>query len=175
MTKKPRKKKHSAMKRLTLTSKYVMKNVAIVFTLNQKATFVDLKTKRIIPAERAMITAAKDITHNWRVYVSVMLENSLGEQYIKTDDCTPERACYQEDMLDHLNEHHIKLINSTKVMDRVNSGWVAIPSGKELTEKEIAELLEVLPCWGEFERGDIKTETDTARERAEMIRLLEVA
>lgn len=173
MTKKPRNKKNSNRKRLTLMSQYVMKDVCIVFTLEQKATFVNLKTLQTIPACRDMITAAKDVTHNWRVYISVMLENQLGDRYVKTNDCSPERRCYQEDMLDHLNDEHIKLTDSTKLADRVNIGWVAVPSGKELTEAQVVSLLEVLPCWDQYERGEIKTEKDKARERAELIRRLE--
>lgn len=172
-TKKPRKRKNSNIKRLTLVSQYVLKNIGIVYTLEQKANFIDLRTKQLIAATPSMVSAANDVQHNWQVFVAVMLENQIGEQYIKIAECTPERRCYQVDMLERLNEAHIELIDSTKLADRVNTGWVAVPSGKELTEEQVTELLECLPCWGVYERGSIKTETDKRRERAAEIKALE--
>lgn len=168
-----KRKQNSNMKRLTLVSQYVMKGLAIVYTLEQKANFINLRSKQVMPATNDMVIAAKEVQHNWRVYIAVMLENQLGERYVKIEDCTPERRCYQEDMLEHLNDQHIKLVDSTKLADRVNLGWVAIPSGVELTEAQVVELLEVLPCWGQYERGEIKSERDKGRERAELIRRLE--
>lgn len=172
-TKKPRKAKNSNMKRLTLMSQYVMKDLAIVYTLEQKANFINMRNNELIPATREMVVSANEVQHPWKVYIAVMLENSLGERYTRIDECTPERRCYQQDMLEHLNREHVKLIDSTKLADRVNTGWVAVPSGKDLTESQIVELLEKLPCWSVYERGSIKTETDKARERAAEIRALE--
>lgn len=172
-TKKPRKKKNSNVKRLTLVSRYVLKNVAIVFTLNQKATFVNINTKKIVPACQDMIVAAKDVQHQWKIYTTVMLENSLGEQYMPINECSPERACYQEDAIDALNVAHIKQINKTKLSDRVNAGWVAVPSGVELSEETVRELIEVLPCWDQFVRGEIKTKEDKKLESETLIRRLE--
>lgn len=171
--KKPRNKANSNMKRLTLTSRYVMKGLAIVFTLGEQATFVNMRTKQIIPACNTMVTAAREVQHNWKVYTAVMLENQVGERYTTINDCSPERACYQEDILDNLNQVHIKQIDATKLADRVNAGWVAIPSGVELTEAQVVELLECLPCWDVYERGEIKTKTDKARETGDLIRRLE--
>jgi hypothetical protein len=171
--KKIRKRYNSNMKRLTLTSRYVMKGLAIVYTLGEKATFTDIKSKRAIPACESMISAAKSAQHSWRVYTAVMLENQLGERYATINDCSPPRPCYQDDMLDALNLAHIEQMDATKLADRVNVGWVAIPSGVELTEAKVVELLECLPCWDIYERGEIKTKTDKAREDGDLIRRLE--
>jgi hypothetical protein len=171
--KKPRNRANSNMKRLTLVSRYVMKGLAVVFTLGEKATFINMKTKAAIPASPEMINAAQRVQHNWKVYTAVMLENRLGERYVTVNDCSPARACYQENMLDNLNDEHVKQIDATKLADRVNAGWVAIPSGVDLTEAEVVALLECLPCWDVYERGDIKTKTDKARETSDLIRRLE--
>lgn len=80
-------------------------------------------------------------------------------------------------MIGHLNQAHIKQTEATKKADRVNLGWVAIPSGVELSEQRVFELLEVLPCWGEFKRGSIETETERLKrehfEREQLIKKLE--
>lgn len=171
--KKPRNKANSNMKRLTLTSRYVMKGLAIVFTLGERATFVNIKTNKVIPACKSMIAAATEVQHPWSVYTAVMLENQLGDRWVPVNECSPPRPCFQEDMLESLNEAHIKQINKTTLANRVNAGWVAIPSGVELTEARVVELLECLPCWDVYERGEIKTKTDKARETGDLIRRLE--
>lgn len=148
------------MKRLTLTSRRALKNVGIVFALNNKATFIELNHDRIVRACPSMITAAQDIQHNWRVYIAVFLENQIGEQYVKIEDVTPVRACYQENMMKDLNDAHIKLIGSTKLADRVNAGWVAMPNGEELEESKIVELMELLNPWDQYERGEIRTQKE---------------
>lgn len=106
-----------------------------------------------------------------------MLENQIGERYFKINECAPERRCYQEDVMEVLNAEHIKLTASTKLADRVNIGWIAIPSGIELTEKKVGELLETLPCWDQYDRGSIETEEERTKrehfERAQQIKALE--
>lgn len=166
-------KANSNVKRMTLASRALLKNFAIVFTLGEKATFVHRKTKRIIPACKTMVAAASEIQHPWSVYTAVMLENQLGERWVPVNECSPPRPCYQENMIEALNAAHIKQINKTTLANRVNAGWVAVPSGAELTEKEVTELLEVLPCWDVYPRGEIKTETDKTRETGDLIRQLE--
>lgn len=160
MTKKPRKKKNSNIKRLTLTSRRALKGVGIGFVLNEKSTFIELKTKRTMLATQAMITAAQGVQHNWKIYIVVFLENQIGEKYAAIEEVIPERACYQECMINELNAAHIKLIGSTKKADRVNAGWLAMPNGEDLEESQIIETLELLKPWGQYERGEIRAQKE---------------
>lgn len=74
-----KRKRNSNMKRLTLVSRYVMKDIAIVFTGGSLATFTNIKTLKQIKATPDMITAATSVQHNWSSYIAVLSETSLGE------------------------------------------------------------------------------------------------
>ena len=172
---KTKRKANSNMKRLTLVSRYVMKDIAIVFTGGSMATFTNIKTLKQIKATPDMITAATSVQHNWSSYIAVMSENSLGDQYYTIAPVDVSRACYQTDIEDQLNEAHIKLIASTKLADRKNVGWVAVPSGVELDNSKVQSLLETQDPWSRCERGadELKVKAERDRELEEQIRLLE--
>ena len=172
-TKKPRKRNNSPVRRVMAARHRMTKGLGIVFTLKQSATIVNLKHGFVIPSSKVLIDAIHNTQYNWRVYITVMLENQLGERYMRIDECTPERSCYQVDMMEHLNKAHTKMIGSTKLADRVNVGWLAIPDGTELNEEHIEKLISVLPCWDVFDRGQIKTDREKKQSDLSLIQKLE--
>ncbi len=172
---KKKKRKNSNMKRLTRVSQYRLKDIAIVFTGGDLATFTNIKTLKQIKATPDMVTAATGVQHKWESYIAVMSETSLGEQYYTIAHVKPERACRQHEIEETLTEAHVKLISSTKLADRKNVGWVTVPSGKQLDDAKVRDLLETQNAWDKCERGadELKIKSERDRDLKEQIRLLE--
>lgn len=165
MSKKPRNKKYNPERNYARVAKFFVKPLAVTYTLGNSPLFVDAAKKRVVPVTETLYRAFHTVQHQWTVYAVVMLENSLGERYIKPIECAPERPCYKDDITDPLHEAHIKHIKTTKKADRVNIGWVAFPIKCDVSEKEIVELLEMHDdCWTRYERGKLELDDERSIE-----------
>lgn len=129
----PRKKKptrkHSSQKRADMLTRRVVKDLGVVFVLNDTkyADVVNLKTKRKVELNSALDEVIRLIPHKWSLLLSVFCVDSFGEKYIKWDVGTADKMCLQRQLDESASKKHADLIRRCNENHLIGIGWIATP------------------------------------------------
>lgn len=146
-----KRKAYNPMKQLTRVADHLTRGVLIGYTTGLGGCImINIKGCRIIPPESRegrQVVAALGRPHTWSCTIGVFGRTQLGEQYMKSEVITTSSRYYQADLAPTFEEYHAKLIPSIPEHHRVAVGWLASPSGVELSEKQASEIFESMGAW----------------------------
>ena len=139
-------KQRISAKRARALINYYLKNKAIIYYTGQDAcAFYDLKKNKltqITPNEYDFITHH---THSWSVYIAVFGKRNTGnynEKIMMSDSHHFKSPYYQRDLTDYLNQEHLTLMKRLNTKHLIGVGWIAIPSGLELSEENAFNIFD---------------------------------
>jgi hypothetical protein len=174
--KKKRTKKYNPNKSQAIVSQQVNKvvektavkfvdNVAMLYTLQNKVDLISLKTKKAVPFTQDYVDIFTNIPMNWSVYLIVFCVNRLGEVYHPMYEVTVDSPIAIDELNTVIKSKHNVLIRNAKEEDMVNIGWLAIPSGKQLSENAVMDLFKYTDPFMSHERGSLKLAIGNRNER----------
>jgi len=145
-----RRKTYNKMKHLAMTADHLLKNKVLCYTNTLKGCYmIDLKQSRIVPPESkegTRVMAALMRPHTWSCYIAVFGRHD-HEEYMKGEQLFTSSRYYQEDLAPVFEEHHGRLIRDFNPNHMCGVGWIADPSGQEISEKVAGHIFEQLDAW----------------------------
>ena len=144
-----KRKANNPQRRLERLGKAVLKNCAITFVAggNGLCAMVDLKTNRAFKPLPALANAIESGRYIWSVYCAVFCRDQAGVEYMQGVEVVTNEPCYQADLLNVLQHHHIALLDGCNEAHKVNVGWLASAVGHEWREKEAGKIFTNLNAW----------------------------
>jgi len=138
------------MKHLAMTADHLIRNKVICYTDSLKGCCViDLKQARIVPPESTegeRIIAALSRPHAWSCFIAAFGRHD-HEEYMKSEQLFVDSKYFQEDLAPIFEEHHGRLIKGMNPDHLCGVGWIADPSGKEISETIAGHVFDQLEAW----------------------------
>lgn len=143
-------KKYNKLKQLTRVADHLIKDKVICYTSKLAGCVVlDTKKFRIVPPESLegkQVVAALSRPHKWSCYISVFGRTHMDE-YMKGEQIFAGARYFQEDLAPTFEQHHGVLIKKVPEHHRCGVGWIADPSGADITEKMAGHIFQQLGAW----------------------------
>ena len=130
------------------SSRAVMRDLAIGFVANRdRLELINVKSNRIEKCGPSIDASMSKIRHKWIVYLGAMGRNKLGKKYIKIDEAGPDFEVYKHQISKSCGDAHKILADSVPANQLSNVGWIATPTGHELSEEHLYDLFSMMGCW----------------------------
>jgi len=130
------------------SSRAVMRDLAIGFVANRdRLELINVKSSRIEKCGPSIDSAMTKIRHKWIVYLGSMGRTELGQCYIKIEEVRVANEVFKHEISEQVGKIHKVLTDSIPAKQLSNVGWIATPTGHELSESHLAELFEIMGCW----------------------------
>lgn len=126
---KKRKGSHNKQKRIDLVNRRVVKDLSVVFVLNDTnyADVVNLKTKKKINLGPVLDKTIRLEPHHWNLLLAAFCRDGAGEEYIKMLVTRSDRPCLQRELDESASKRHSELIRSCNDSHLIGVGWIATP------------------------------------------------
>ena len=121
--------KHSKQKRVNLLTRRVVKDLGIVFVLNDTkyADVVNLRTKKKVNLDKALDETIRLEPHHWNLLLAAFCKDDFDEKYIKLYLTRANKPCLQRELDESASKRHAELIRSCNENQLVGVGWIATP------------------------------------------------
>ena len=137
-----RNKKYNPLKQLDLVAKQALKNAAVGYvTGGEGCKLVDLRSGQPSNASYTTVRLISTLRHEWSVLIAVFGIDSSGQKYMKSEEITVTRPCFQSELIDTLNEKHAALGKNFNQAHLINYGWIGTTYVKNWDEAEAFDLL----------------------------------
>ena len=137
-----RTKKYNPLKQLDLVAKQALKNAAVGYVTGSKGCkLIDLRNKQVSYASHTTVKLISTLRHKWSVFIAVFGIDSSGQKYMKSEEITVTRPCFQSELIDTLNEKHAALGKNFNQAHLINYGWIGTTYVKNWDEAEAFDLL----------------------------------
>jgi len=137
-----RTKKYNPLKQLDLVAKQSLKNAAVGYVTGSKGCkLIDLRNKQVSYASHTTVKLISTLRHKWSVFIAVFGIDSSGQKYMKSEEITVTRPCFQSELIDTLNEKHAALGKNFNQAHLINYGWIGTTYVKNWDEAEAFDLL----------------------------------
>jgi len=147
----PKKRKaYNKLKQLSRAADYFVKDVIVAYTDNLKGcVLLHKKHKRLIPPdsrEGKVAVASLARPHRWSCLI-VALGLDGKTEYFKSELIETTERYFHDDLGPVLEEHHLKLTKEMNPNHFCGLAWLASPTGGDIDEAEVAEILTNLEAW----------------------------
>lgn len=133
-------KQRISAKRAKALINYYLKNKAIIYVTGiGSCIFYDLKKHKLSPITENEYNFITHHTHTWSIFTAVFGKKrypKYNENIMKASSHHFKSQYYQRDLIDYLNKKHSEIIKTMNINQLIGVGWIAIPSGIELSEEE---------------------------------------
>lgn len=144
LTMKKRTKKYNPNKRKHIVAKQLFKNAYVVFTTGEDTCFlVNKKTLKLLPVTDLEYQLINTIPYAWSMYLGALGKIVLPthtDNYIKGECHVFNSPYYHRDLVDYLNETHIKILDRIPKNQRIGAGWIAHPYGEDISSETAFEV-----------------------------------
>lgn len=141
---KKRNKKYNKYKNAEICTDYALKNIYVAYTTSDDDCLLINKKGELMHITHKIYRAIAEVKHKWSVYMSAFGKQPDGKSYSKSSEVITSNRYFQHELIDTLNQEHIKLVKNFNDQQFTGAGWIASPVGAELTEKEAADIFEKL-------------------------------
>jgi hypothetical protein len=145
------------------SAKAALRDLAIGFVANRdRLELISLRHNRIETSGPSIDAAMSKIRYKWTVYLGAMGRNKLGKKYIKIDEAGPDFEVYKHQISKSVGEAHKILADSVPADQFSNVGWIATPTGYNLSEEHLYDLFTMMDCWDNLApwQKDVVSESD---------------
>jgi uracil-DNA glycosylase len=149
------------------SSRAVMRDLAIGFVANRdRLELINVKSNRIEKCGPSIDAAMSKIRHKWIVYLGSMGRTELGKAYIKLEEVRVANEVFKHEISEQVGKIHKALTDSIPSKQLSNVGWIATPTGHELSEKHLGELFDLMGCWDNLAgwQKDVIAESDKLKD-----------
>lgn len=143
-----RKKQYNPYKAAEIITDAALKNIFVAYVTGKDDLCVVINKKgELMQVTNRIYKAIAKVKHKWSVYISVFGFQPDGKGYSKSEVVNCQQRYFQCDLVDYLNSEHQNLINNFNKSQMSGAGWIASPSGVELSEEEAANIFDKLGAW----------------------------
>lgn len=112
---------------------------------------IDWRTCKNIAPGRTIAEAVCDIAHHWTIYLAAFCIDDKGHRYTKAVEVAPEGIYVSDDLAEVIRVFYSELRDGCNPRHMVASGWIANPSGHQLSEEDAARIFEAVGAWPAME------------------------
>lgn len=159
MSKKPRK-KYNPMSIALKMAKSFSKRFAIVWAGTLTAQVVSIGTSKPVQLSKSEAYAITDTPHKWKVYLCVMCRDNFGKDYIQTQELVFTNEYYSSEVSDIVTDKLNDFYRTCNQNHRVNVGWIATTSEKDLSDRALAEMMTDIGAWSFLALWETKENAD---------------
>ena len=144
-----KRKANNPQKRMERVCRAALKNCAVSFLAgsSNKCQLIDIKTNRLFSPTLSLSKVIESGSYLWSVYCAVFCRDQNGKEYMQGLTIKTNEPCRQSDLLSVLHENHLQLLNGCNDAHTLNVGWLASPTGREWSEKEVGNIFTKLEAW----------------------------
>lgn len=153
------KSKYTANRANEALARLTLRPYVIGYVMGVGASIIHRKTLKIEKPTPILNTYVQSVKHKWCIYtVCFLFRNNRYE--LEISEIKANNACYHTDLQDVVFDTNIEELAKHSSSQRVNVGWLAIPSGKLLEESEICTILEKLNPYDQYVLGSLVFEDE---------------
>jgi hypothetical protein len=147
-----KRKKFNPVKQATSLAKHALKNKAIgCIVSGTPCQLIDLKRNIVVPISPTTVNIISNLRHQWSVFIAVIGLDDSDNHYMKSEEVNVVNPAFQSEMVETLNNRHLKLINGFNQRHLISVAWIATPYIKDWNSADAFNLLDMLGAL-EFQR-----------------------
>jgi hypothetical protein len=154
MSKSKPKRKHNVGKTNEALARLTLRPYVVAYVMGVGASIIHRKTLRIEKPTPILNTYVQSVKHKWCIYtVCFLWRNNRHE--LEITEIKSNNTCYHTDLQDIVFNTNIEELAQHPSSERVNVGWLAIPSGQVLESEEVCSILEKLNPYDQYVLGSL--------------------
>lgn len=106
------------------------------------------------------VNALNQVPHKWQVHVLCTLRDHCGRDYIQSQELIFNNEYYCADISDLVNEKMHEFVKTCNQNHMVNVGWVATPCMNELSDEDLAKIMDKLGAWDFLAKHEVNDSTE---------------
>lgn len=131
-----------------MSKRNIMRGKAIVYHMGDRRSYlVDLLTGAIQVATTQHQHTIEHVPHDWVVHCTVFCRAQDGEEYAKEQIVGVPHRCTRSEFVDAANAAHVKMMRGGNPQHFVNTGWIALLNGRELSERKARAIYRKVGAW----------------------------
>tara|TARA_R110000850_G_scaffold91270_15_gene193863 strand:- start:347 stop:847 length:501 start_codon:yes stop_codon:yes gene_type:complete len=150
------------------SARSALRDLVVGFTANRdRLELINVRHNRIEKCGSAIDAAMSKIRYKWVIYLGSMGRTELGKAYIKLEEVHVANEVFKHEISEQVGKIHKVLTDSIPIKQLSNVGWIATPTGHDLSEKHLGELFELMDCWDNLAnwQKDVVSESDKLRNK----------
>jgi hypothetical protein len=145
---KKKRKRYVAHVQKAKSAKAALRDLGIGFVASGDGLeLINVAKNRIEVCGPSIDAAMSKIRYKWQIYIAAMGRSKLGQAYIKSEVVDVPCEYFKHELSSTVSSLHDELSKLVPTDQLSNLGWIALPVPREISEKELGALFDMLGCW----------------------------